>query len=228
VTDASAGIALFATAIGHCGIGWTARGLAGVQLPEADEVRTRARLQRRLAGRVPDGVGSRAGSHAGSHAGAQVVRVAAADVAPNATPTPGAMPDAVRQAIAAIVQLLAGERLAEAHATLAALVLDDADQPALYRRVHAAARAIPPGSTCTYGDLARALGDGALARAVGQAMGRNPWPIVVPCHRVLGSDGALTGFSAHGGIATKRRMLAIEGVRLPHTPSLFGDDAASS
>lgn len=218
--DAGAGIALFATAIGHCGIGWTARGLAGVQLPEADEVRTRARLQRRLAGRVPAGVGM--------HAGARAVRVAAADVAPNATPTPAAMPAAVRQAIAAIVQLLAGERLAEAHATLAALVLDDADQPALYRRVHAAARAIPPGSTRTYGDLARALGDGALARSVGQAMGRNPWPIVVPCHRVLGSDGTLTGFSAHGGIATKRRMLAIEGVRLPHTPSLFGDDAPLS
>ena len=202
MTDGAAGLTLFDTAIGRCGIAWTARGLAAVQLPEADDARTRARLQRRLAGRaVPAG-----SAHATSDA------------------LPDAAPDVVRTAIAAIVQLLAGEGAADAHARLAALVLDDADQPALYRRVHAAARAIPPGRTCTYGDLARALGDVALARAVGQAMGRNPWPIVVPCHRVLGSDGTLTGFSAHGGIATKRRMLAIEGVQLPHTPSLFGDD----
>jgi methylated-DNA-[protein]-cysteine S-methyltransferase len=202
VTEGGAGLALFGTAIGRCGIAWTARGLAAVQLPEADDARTHARLQRRLA----------------SHAVPASTAHATCDAVPDA------LPEAVRVAIAAIVQLLAGEGAAHAHARLAALVLDDAGQPALYRRVHAAAREIPPGRTCTYGDLARALGDVALARAVGQAMGRNPWPIVVPCHRVLGSDGTLTGFSAHGGIATKRRMLAIEGVQLPHTPSLFGDD----
>jgi methylated-DNA-[protein]-cysteine S-methyltransferase len=80
------------------------------------------------------------------------------------------------------------------------------------RRVWAITRAIPRGQTRTYGQIARQAGSPGAARAVGQSMARNPWPIVVPCHRVLGSDGSLTGFG--GGVDMKRRMLEMEGARL--------------
>lgn len=80
------------------------------------------------------------------------------------------------------------------------------------RRVWAATRAIPRGQTRTYGQIARQVGSPGAARAVGQSMARNPWPIVVPCHRVLGSDGSLTGFG--GGVDMKRRMLEMEGAIL--------------
>lgn len=76
------------------------------------------------------------------------------------------------------------------------------------RRVWAAARAIPRGETRSYGALAREVGSPGAARAVGQAMARNPWPIVVPCHRVVDHDGRLTGFS--GGLEMKRRLLEME------------------
>lgn len=74
---------------------------------------------------------------------------------------------------------------------------------------------IGPGELKTYGELARALGDVGQSRRVGQALGRNPFPIVVPCHRVVGADGAMTGFSAPGGAALKRRLLKIEGALEP-------------
>jgi len=93
--------------------------------------------------------------------------------------------------------------------------------PDLNRRVYEIARAIPPGETRTYGELAIELGDPALARAVGQALGQNPFPIVVPCHRVLGARGSIGGFSAPGGASTKARMLAIEGVQVGRQLSLF-------
>jgi methylated-DNA-[protein]-cysteine S-methyltransferase len=77
------------------------------------------------------------------------------------------------------------------------------------RRVWAATRAIPRGKTRTYGDIARLVGSPGAARAVGQAMAHNPWPVIVPCHRVVGHDGRLTGFG--GGVAMKRQMLEMEG-----------------
>ena len=84
------------------------------------------------------------------------------------------------------------------------------------------AAAIPPGSTMTYGDIALRLTAPGTARAVGQALGQNPWPIVVPCHRVLAADGGMGGFSAPGGVSTKRRMLEIEGVEgVQAAPRLF-------
>jgi methylated-DNA-[protein]-cysteine S-methyltransferase len=73
-------------------------------------------------------------------------------------------------------------------------------------------RLIPHGSTTTYGALAARIGRPAAARAVGTAVGRNPISVIVPCHRVVGGDGGLTGFA--GGLARKRRLLAIEGVLL--------------
>ena len=78
------------------------------------------------------------------------------------------------------------------------------------RRVWAITRAIPRGETRTYGQIAREAGSAGAARAVGQAMARNPWPIIVPCHRVVGHDGRLTGFG--GGLPMKQRMLEMEGV----------------
>jgi methylated-DNA-[protein]-cysteine S-methyltransferase len=78
------------------------------------------------------------------------------------------------------------------------------------RRVWTITRAIPRGQTRTYGQIAREAGSPGAARAVGQSMARNPWPVIVPCHRVLGSDGSLTGFG--GGVDMKRRMLEMEGV----------------
>lgn len=98
------------------------------------------------------------------------------------------------------------------------------------RAVLEEARRIPRGETSTYGAIAASLGDPALARAVGAALGRNPWPVVVPCHRVLAAHGRPGGFSAPGGAATKLRLLALEGAfrdrpalpfdDLPHLPPL--------
>ncbi len=93
--------------------------------------------------------------------------------------------------------------------------------PEFNRGVYDIAREIPPGKTLTYGDIAKRLGGVELSRDVGQALGQNPFPIVVPCHRVLAAGGKPGGFSANGGVKTKLKMLAIEGAYVNHTPSLF-------
>jgi methylated-DNA-[protein]-cysteine S-methyltransferase len=82
--------------------------------------------------------------------------------------------------------------------------------PPFRRRVYQMARTIPPGETRSYGEIAARLGAPGSARAVGQALGRNPFPIIVPCHRVLAAGGKIGGFSANGGVGTKLRMLALE------------------
>ena len=86
------------------------------------------------------------------------------------------------------------------------------------RQVYEAARNIPAGRTKTYGEIAKALNQPAAAQAVGQALGRNPIALIIPCHRVLSAGGKAGGFSAHGGQSTKARMLAIEGVTLESVP----------
>jgi methylated-DNA-[protein]-cysteine S-methyltransferase len=172
--------ALFETAIGACGIVWSARGVAGVQLPEQDTAATRARVERRF---------------------------------PNASET--SPPPEIQKAIDGIVALLSGEPR-----DLIDIVIDDAAISDFNRKVYAIARAIPPGQTMTYGEIAERLGDKALARAVGQAMGENPTPIVMPCHRVLAANGKTGGFSAPGGVVTKLRLLTIEGAE-PNGPTLF-------
>jgi methylated-DNA-[protein]-cysteine S-methyltransferase len=118
-------------------------------------------------------------------------------------------PNDVRRLIDDIVRLLSGDRV-----SLEWVPIDDTAVPELDRRVYAAARTIPPGSTLTYGDVARLLGDATLARRVGEALGRNPFPIVVPCHRVLAAGGRTGGFSARGGTETKMQLLRIEGAVL--------------
>ena len=88
-------------------------------------------------------------------------------------------------------------------------------------RVYLATRALDPGQTCTYGEMANAIGDPAAMRAVGQALGHNPWPLVVPCHRVLAAGGRLGGFSAPGGSDTKRRLLVLEAGQVHREGQLF-------
>ena len=124
--------------------------------------------------------------------------------APSATET--APPPLVAAAIDAIVRHLAG-----ATSDIDSIALDSRGLAAFPRAVYEETRRIPRGHTRTYGAIAAALGDAGEARAVGVALGRNPWPIIVPCHRVVGARGATGGFSAHGGAATKRRLLEIEG-----------------
>ena len=116
------------------------------------------------------------------------------------------MPEAIGTAISGIAALLSGERC-----DLRSVVLDERALDEFQRRVYAATREIGPGETASYGEIARAIGAPQEARAVGAALARNPFPVVVPCHRVLSASGALHGFSAPGGLRTKRRMLEIEG-----------------
>jgi methylated-DNA-[protein]-cysteine S-methyltransferase len=124
-------------------------------------------------------------------------------------------PDEVQVAIDSIVALMRGEAR-----DLCEIVLDmDGVQP-FNRRVYEIARTIPPGSTLSYGDVAKRLGEPRAAREVGQALGNNPFPPIVPCHRVLAGDGTMHGFSAPGGVATKLRLLTIEGWRSDE-PTLF-------
>ncbi len=176
--------ALFDTAIGRCGIAWNERGIAGVQLPEARESQTLARLRRRF---------------------------------PNASEAPPAR--AVQPAVRGIIALLQGEA-----SDLSQVDLDMEGLPAFHRRVYEAARSVPAGATVSYGEIARRLGAPGSARAVGQALGRNPFALIVPCHRVLAAGGKIGGFSADGGVATKRRLLAIEGAPGTEQRALFEGD----
>jgi methylated-DNA-[protein]-cysteine S-methyltransferase len=124
-------------------------------------------------------------------------------------------PADIQRAIDDIVAQLGGEPRDLTHVTI------DADGVADFnRRVYAIARAIPPGATLSYGEIAERLGDRNLARDVGRALGQNPIPIIVPCHRVLAAGGKVGGFSAPGGVVTKLRLLTIEGAQ-PNGPTLF-------
>jgi len=161
---------LFQTAIGTGGIAWSQRGVRGVQLPEIDAARLRARMRRRF---------------------------------PSAVETQP--PPDIEQAIAQMAALMRGET-----SDLSSVRLDLRDVPPFDSQVYAIARTIPVGQTVAYGEIARRLGSVRLARDVGQALGRNPFTIVVPCHRVIAADGRLGGFSARGGVTTKQRLLAIE------------------
>ncbi|ADP84855.1 methylated-DNA--[protein]-cysteine S-methyltransferase [Pseudofrankia inefficax] len=135
----------------------------------------------------------------------------------------GEPPPAVAAAIDGMIALLAGEPI-----DLADIRVDLDGMPDFHRRVYEVTRAIPPGSTLTYGEVAARLGMPGAAQAVGQALGRNPVPIIVPCHRVLAAGGALGGFSAPGGAATKQRILRIEGALPAPAPTLFDDLFADS
>tara|TARA_R110002020_G_scaffold10961_17_gene41636 strand:- start:253 stop:789 length:537 start_codon:yes stop_codon:yes gene_type:complete len=162
--------AIFDTALGLFGIGWTDIGLARVQLPGLDAAALAARLNR-------DGA------------------------------RPGDPSRQINALINRIEDYASGEAMDFSDVTL-----DLHRQPPFHRRVYAALRGCGWGQTTSYGALARQLGDVTLSRAVGQAMGANPMPLVIPCHRVLASSGKAGGFSAPGGAGAKLRMLALEGV----------------
>jgi methylated-DNA-[protein]-cysteine S-methyltransferase len=129
------------------------------------------------------------------------------------------VPVFIRHAIGGIVTVMAGGR-----ADLHDVPIDHRRVDDFRRAVYAATRDIPAGTTRSYGEVARAVGldrpDGA--REVGAALARNPTPIIVPCHRVVSASGALHGFSAPGGLATKRRMLELEGAPGYGQQTLFG------
>jgi methylated-DNA-[protein]-cysteine S-methyltransferase len=127
-----------------------------------------------------------------------------------------APPAGVQRVIDRVLALLAGEAI-----DLSDIPVDLADAPEFHRKVYEVARTIPPGRTMTYGEIAKRLGVPHESREVGQALGRNPIAIIVPCHRVLGADGKMGGFSASGGVATKRRILEIEGAAALSAGPLF-------
>jgi methylated-DNA-[protein]-cysteine S-methyltransferase len=113
--------------------------------------------------------------------------------------------------------------LSGARVDFSPLALDLAGVGGFHRRIYEAACRIGWGETTTYGELARQVGSPGAARAVGQAMGRNPIPLIIPCHRVLASGHRIGGFSAFGGAVTKTRLLALEGVHLGDgTPPIPG------
>jgi methylated-DNA-[protein]-cysteine S-methyltransferase len=126
-----------------------------------------------------------------------------------------APPRDIQTIIEDVTALLKGEAR-----DLSAVPLDMGGVPDFDRRVYEIARTIPPGRVLTYGEIASRL-DVNNARAIGQALGRNPFAVIVPCHRVVAAGGKLGGFSANGGSMTKRRLLAIEGARRDENPTLF-------
>jgi methylated-DNA-[protein]-cysteine S-methyltransferase len=121
---------------------------------------------------------------------------------------PDAPPPAVAAVIATVQRYFNGEQI-----DFSAVTVDLGDQSALFLQIYEATRRIGWGLTTTYGTLAKELGAGPeVARDVGQAMAKNPVPLIVPCHRVLAAGGKIGGFSAPGGSAAKLRMLQLEGV----------------
>ncbi len=127
---------------------------------------------------------------------------------------PAAPPPAVLEAVAAVKRYFQGEEVDFSH-----IRLDLEGQDELFHEIYAATRRVCWGQTTTYGALAKDLGAGPeTARDVGQAMAKNPVPLIIPCHRVLAAGGKVGGFSAPGGAATKIRMLEMEGVQVAPPP----------
>lgn len=172
---------IFDTAIGRCGIAWSAAGIVGVQLPEAREIETRKRLFKHF----PDARETR--------------------------PSPN-----VELAIQGIGALLRGE-----YADFSDVTLDMTGIPAFSQRVYRITREIPRGATLTYNEIAVKVGASGALHSVTQAIARNPFVIIVPCHRVLEKGGYADEMSACGGIISKRRLLSIEGTPSPSTKTLF-------
>ncbi|HET6970192.1 MAG TPA: methylated-DNA--[protein]-cysteine S-methyltransferase [Phenylobacterium sp.] len=133
---------------------------------------------------------------------------------PDASEAP--VPERLAATVEAVRALMRGEK-----ADFAETPLDLSQTPDFHARVYEIARAIPPGETLTYGEIAVKLGDKLLARDVGAALGKNPWPIVVPCHRVTAAGGKPGGFSARGGVNTKLKLLGIEGAKAAAQADLF-------
>jgi methylated-DNA-[protein]-cysteine S-methyltransferase len=172
---------IFDTAIGRCGIAWGARGIVGVQLPEAREIETR----KRLFLLYPEAREAHA-------------------------------PSDVEAAIEGMVALLHGDT-----SDLSEVSLDMSGIHAFDQRVYQITRRIPRGQTLTYGDVAARLGSPSAVRPVAQAIARNPFVVIVPCHRVLEAGGYTDKMSPHAGLISKRRLLSIEGTGSPASKTLL-------
>lgn len=174
---------LFDTAIGPCGVAWSAQGLTRLQLPEFDRTAT----EKRLRGR-------------------------------SAPPLPHEPPPSIEQAIASLQRYFTGSNI-----DFSSAALDLRQTGPFDLKVYGAACGIGWGQTTSYGELARRIGCSGGAQAVGQALGRNPIPIVIPCHRILAKSHKIGGFSAYGRTAVKQRLLLLEGVlpvlSMKQTPS---------
>ena len=173
---------LFDTAVGQCGLAWTGRGIRALQLPESTVALTVGRLW------------VSAGGPAGRGPSLDQLRA-----------QPTELPAPIAQAVAEVRGLLEGQPY-----DLRGIELDLGHISAFERRVYEATRRIPAGQTLTYGELAQRIEAPGASRAVGRALGRNPYVIIVPCHRILAAGGRAGGFSAHGGLVMKMRLLAIE------------------
>jgi len=128
----------------------------------------------------------------------------------------GSAPPDVEQVIADVHWYMSGRRT-----DFSAVALDLANAGAFEQKVYAVVRSIRWGETASYGEIAARAGSPQAARAVGQALARNPIPIIIPCHRVLAKGHRIGGFSAYGGRLTKEHLLALEGVRLEEAPPLL-------
>ncbi|MFC9896933.1 methylated-DNA--[protein]-cysteine S-methyltransferase [Nocardia sp. NPDC127579] len=138
-------------------------------------------------------------------------RAADTDALPEAEPT-----GAIAEAVAGVRAHLDGTL-----DDLRWIPVDLTGLPEFHRAVYDVTRAIGPGHTLSYGQVADRIGAPGAAQAVGQALGRNPIPLIIPCHRVLAADHALHGFSAPGGLVTKQRLLEIERTPGFGEPTLF-------
>ncbi|MDM7490874.1 methylated-DNA--[protein]-cysteine S-methyltransferase [Rhodococcus sp. CSLK01-03] len=175
------GYTLFDTAVGTCGLVWSAAGVVGVQLPDTAPEPTRDEL----LGRFP----------------AAVERP---------------VPAAVQPVIDAVTAHLAG-----APDDLRWVPIDYRNVSEFDTAVYEFARTVEPGAVATYGEVALRVGRPGGAQAVGQALGRNPVPVIVPCHRILAAGGGIGGFSAPGSTVTKRELLALEHAPGFDEPTLF-------
>ncbi|RTM08071.1 MAG: methylated-DNA--[protein]-cysteine S-methyltransferase [Bradyrhizobiaceae bacterium] len=175
------GYSVFDTAIGRCGIIWSATGVVAVQLPEAREIDTRRRIFQ-------------------AHPEAREQR-----------PSENA-----ELAIEGIVGLLQG-----GDPDFSEVSLDAGGVTGFNRRVYEFACSIPRGETRTYHEVARALGASGAAHSVAQAIARNPYMLIVPCHRVLEAGNYADRLSPYGGVISKRRLLALEGAHPVASKTLF-------
>ena len=180
------GTRVVGTAFGACRIGWSELGLTEVRLLAEAESETETETEAERA--------------AEERMAGDAARL----------PAPDDVPAFVQEAVALLVRHLGGEPQ-----DLDGIPLDMRGLPDFHRQAYEAARRVKPGCTIGYGELAAALGAQGAARAVGQAMARNPFVVVVPCHRVLAAGRRPGGFSAPGGLDTKARLLALEGAALP-------------
>ena len=228
------GHALFVTRIGTCGLAWNAAAVCAVQLPEASWGETRERMLLGLTKRhalqpqrgpavygAVTSISAVPGFALQAMAGVQCLLAGLSSRSEQGWAQPSA--EAVVACVLGDLRQAFAQESTHDLPDLQQIALDEFAVPAFHSRVYAFTRALEPGRTSTYGEVAAALGESGAARAVGQALGANPFAPIVPCHRVLAAGRAPGGFSGGQGALTKLRMLEIEGGAWGGTQSLFAD-----